>query len=58
MKTYAPVFHIDGTRSVSMVSDLTPSLLRTLVQERDGVELQSDDDDFAERDDDHPATDR
>jgi hypothetical protein len=53
MKTYSPVFHIDGTRSVSMVSDLTPSLLRTLVQERDGVELESDDDydDFNERDD-------
>jgi hypothetical protein len=53
MKTHSPVFHIDGTRSVSMVSDLTPSLLRTLVQERDGVELESDDDydDFIERDD-------
>jgi hypothetical protein len=53
MKTFPPVFHIDGTRSVSMVSDLTPSLLRTLVQQRDGVELESDDDhDFAEFDDD------
>ena len=52
MKTFPPVTHIDGTRSVSIVSDLTPSLLRTLVQERDGVELESDDDhDFAEHDD-------